>query len=312
MGDLSLGNAGAGDAEHADGCTEHQEDNLTTHINQGLHQAADCVESTRGADVVEEGLEEDEHKEHPIHLGTAGDHSAQGILEGQAANDTDYDRSDHHNQNGVAGASANNKTVGQHNDHNAPESPGGVLALLVGSKGSGLAVRLAVGLQTLGLLLGAAGHKEGRTPDNECQRNTGIDQIVCIGQAGQTGNGDHGGHEGTHIQAGSACAVEDNTQSRGSQANTGHDGDQNGSDDSVGASQGTQQGNQQGRGDHGDQDGHLLALQFKAVDHSIHQVAGNIGTGQNFCQASAQNDNKTDQCAEGTQRGIDGVGKASD
>ena len=38
---------------------------------QGLHELADRIEGAGGADIVEEGLEQDEHEEHPEHFGAA-------------------------------------------------------------------------------------------------------------------------------------------------------------------------------------------------------------------------------------------------
>lgn len=105
------------------------------HIDQGCMSWQTRLEGAGGTDIVEEGLEQDEHEEHPEHFGAALNHSREGGLEGQAAHQAYHDRGRHHDQDGVAGAGAHHQAVAQHNGHHQQEGQGGALAAGIRDKG---------------------------------------------------------------------------------------------------------------------------------------------------------------------------------
>lgn len=210
----------------------------------------------------------------------------------------------------VAGAGAHHQAVAQHNGHHQQEGQGGALAAGIRDKGGSVFPRLLIGLQRLGLPLGAAGHEEGGAPDDDGQRDAGGDEVLSVREPSQAGDGDHRGDEGAYIQAGGSGAVENDAQGGRGEPHAGHNGDQDRGDDGVGAGQGAQQGDQQGGGDHGDQNGHLLAFQLEAVDHHVHQVMCHFCLGQDFRQTRAQDDDEADEGTEGAQGGVERVGEA--
>lgn len=124
-------------------------------------------------------------------------------------------RGRHHDQDGVAGAGAHHQAVAQHNGHHQQEGQGGALAAGIRDKGGSVFPRLLIGLQRLGLPLGAAGHEEGGAPDDDGQRDAGGDEVLSVREPGQAGDGDHRGDEGAYIQAGGSGAVENDAQGGG-------------------------------------------------------------------------------------------------